>query len=66
LLFRLGHNTIEWRVAIPFTIAAIAGVLTGTRVADRLDAKSSLRWFAALLVGVALYTAIRAATALVQ
>ena len=66
VVLRLGHNTIEWRVAIPFTIAAIAGVLTGKRMADRLDAKSSLRWFAALLVGVALYTAIQATSALVH
>ena len=65
LLLRLGHSTIEWRVAIPFTLAAVAGVLTGKRVADWLDPKSSLRWFAALLVGVALYTAIQATTALV-
>jgi uncharacterized membrane protein YfcA len=64
LLLRLGHNTIEWRVAIPFTLAAIAGVLTGKRLADRLDPTSSLRWFAALLVAVAVYTAARAIAAL--
>ena len=66
LLLRLGHSTIEWRVAIPFTVAAIAGVLTGKRLADRLDPKSSLRWFAALLVAVAFYTAIHAAATLVH
>ena len=66
VLLRIGHSTIEWRIAAPFTVAAIAGVLTGKRLADRLDPKSSLRWFAALLVTVATYTAIQATAALVQ
>ena len=44
--------------------AAIAGVLSGGKIADRLDPEGSLRWFAALLVVVAAYTAIRAAAAL--
>jgi uncharacterized membrane protein YfcA len=41
-------------------VAAIAGVLAGGKVADRLDATRSLRWFAVLLVSVAAYTAVRA------
>lgn len=65
LLLRLGHSTIEWRIAIPFTLAAIAGALTGKHLADRLDPKSSLRWFAGLLVAVAVYTAINATAAVV-
>jgi uncharacterized membrane protein YfcA len=65
LSLRLGESTIEWRVAIPFTVAAIAGVLTGKRLADRLDPRSSLRWFAVLLVGVAVYTAANATSALI-
>src|SRR5262249_29276709 len=43
-------TTIDWRIALPFTLAAIAGVLAGKRVGHRLDAQRSLRWFAALLV----------------
>ena len=66
LVLRLGHSSLEWHIAIPFTVAAIAGVLTGKRLADRLDASSSLRWFAVLLVAVALYTAADAASALVS
>ena len=66
LFLRLGHDTIDWRVAIPFTLMGIVGVLTGKRIADRLDPRSSLRWFAGLLVAVALYTAIAATTALVS
>ena len=53
---RASTATVDWGVTIPFAVAAIAGVLTGGRVADRLDAQRSLRWFAALLVAVALYT----------
>ena len=60
LVTRLGSSTIDWSVAIPFTVAAILGVLVGKRIADRLDAQRSLNWFAVLLVGVALYTAIQA------
>lgn len=61
---RLGSSVIEWSVAVPFTIAAIAGVLAGKRVADRLPAVTMLRWFAGLLVGVALYTAGRSVAGL--
>jgi uncharacterized membrane protein YfcA len=65
LATRLATTSIDWRTTLPFTVAAIAGVLTGGGVADRLDPKRSLRWFAGLLVAVAAYTAIRAGTALV-
>jgi hypothetical protein len=61
---RLATTTIDWKVTLPFTVAAIAGVLTGGKVADRLDPTKSLRWFAALLVAVAVYTATRAGLAL--
>lgn len=62
---RLATTTIDWSVTLPFVIAAIAGVVAGGRVADRLDPQRSLRWFAALLGAVAVYTAFRAASALV-
>ncbi len=64
LVLRLGQDTIEWRVAVPFTVAAILGVLTGKRLHDRLDPEKSLHWFAALLVVVAVYTGISAISAL--
>ena len=63
---RLGHSAIDWEVTLPFVIAAAGGVVTGSRVANRLDAKRSLAGFAALLVLVAGYTAIRATMALMQ
>ena len=62
---RLATTSIDWAVTIPFSIAAIAGVLTGSKVANRLDAQRSLRWFAVLLVMVSAYTALRAVGALV-
>lgn len=56
LAARVGTTGIEWGVTPPFAVAAVAGVLTGGRVAGRLDPRRSLRWFAALLVAVAAYT----------
>jgi hypothetical protein len=64
LASRLATTTIDWGVTLPFMVAAIGGVMTGGRVADRLDPERSLRWFAALLVAVAVYTATRAGLAL--
>ena len=63
---RLATTSIDWAVALPFTISAVAGVLAGKRIADRLDPKLSIRWFAALLVGVAAYTAVRASMGLAR
>ncbi len=54
-----GDATIEWAVTLPFTVAAVAGVLSGSRLAGRLDPERSLRWFAGLLITVAVYTAVR-------
>lgn len=65
LATRLATTSIDWRVTLPFTVAAVAGVLTGGSVAGGLAPERSLRWFAGLLVAVAAYTAIRAGTALV-
>lgn len=64
LTTRLATTSIDWHITLPFTIAAIAGVLSGGKVADRLDPERSLRWFAGLLLAVAAYTAIRATNAL--
>lgn len=57
LTTRLATVGIDWSITLPFAVAAIAGVLVGSKVADRLDAERSLRWFAGLLLAVALYTA---------
>jgi MFS family permease len=44
-------------VAAAFTATAVAGVLVGGRIADRIDAERSLRAFAVGLVLLALFTA---------
>ena len=54
---RLATSEIDWNVALPFTVASIAGVQIGTRLADRLPAATLVRSFVGLLVGVAVYTA---------
>lgn len=64
LLARLGHGGVDWAVTVPFAVSALAGVLAGTRLADRLPAQAMLRWFAALLVAVAVYTATTSIVAL--
>jgi uncharacterized membrane protein YfcA len=61
---RMATTSIEWGVTVPFVVAAVVGVALGGRSADRLDPTRSLRAFAALLVAVAAYTAIRAGLAL--
>lgn len=61
---RLQTTGIEWKVALPFLVAGILGVGTGKRLADRLPAATMARWFVALLVTVAVYTAVRSAIAL--
>lgn len=66
LAARGGPGAVEWSVALPFTLAALAGVATGVRAADRLQAKTLLRGFAALLIGVALFTGGQATAALVS
>jgi hypothetical protein len=55
LAARLGTSGVEWSVALPFTAAALAGVLTGSTIADRVDAGGLVRWFAGSLVALSLY-----------
>ena len=57
---RLG-GSIDWGTTLVFTLAATAGVGTGTRVADHIEPQTMQSAFAALLVVVALYTGGRAA-----
>lgn len=64
LAARLGDVSIDWTVAAAFTVAAIAGVITGGRIADRIDAQRSLKLFAAGLVLLALFTGGSAIVAL--
>ena len=66
LATRMGTTGIDWSVALPFTLAAAAGAGAGKRVADHLPADAALRWFAGVLVAVALYTGGRAVAGLLE
>lgn len=61
---RLGDGGIDWAVVAPFAVSSIAGVFVGSRLADHRDPRSLQRWFAGLLVAVAVYTAGRSLGAL--
>jgi uncharacterized protein len=65
LVVRLGTSGVEWSVALPFTIAALAGVLAGSSVAGRVNAGALVRWFAAALVVLSLYISTTALTSLI-
>jgi uncharacterized membrane protein YfcA len=64
LAFRLSSGGVDWRVALPFTLAGIIGVLLGDRIAGRVPAANLTRWFVWLLVAVAAYTATQSVLAL--
>jgi len=64
LLFRLSSEEIDWRVAIPFTVAGMIGVLIGDLIAARVPAGRLIRWFVWLLVAVAGYTAVQSLVAI--
>jgi uncharacterized membrane protein YfcA len=57
LAARAGSAHIDWTVAAAFTLMAVVGATTGSRLAGRMEAQRSLRAFAAALVLLALYTA---------
>ena len=60
LLSRIGtHASIEPRLVIIFTAAAIAGTLAGSRVASKTRPERLMGAFALLMIVVAVYTAAR-------
>jgi uncharacterized membrane protein YfcA len=61
---RLDGGTLDWSVIVPFMIASLLGLRTGTRLATRRDPRDLQRWFVFLLVAVAGYTAVRSLLAL--
>lgn len=60
LVARSAGLHVDWAVVAPFAGAAVAGVLLGRRVADRVHGDHLRRGFAALLVLVAAATAVSA------
>jgi uncharacterized membrane protein YfcA len=64
LVARADTGTLEWRVAVPFTVAAVLGSVVGSRIAGRVDHDRLVNAFVVLLVVVAAYTAARSVGAL--
>ncbi len=54
-----GHPHIDAAVLVPFTLAAIAGTVFGSRLASRLRPERLVGAFTVLLVVIAIYTASR-------
>lgn len=55
LVSHLGFGSVDLSVAVPFTVAAVAGALVGGRLAARIDTERLERWFAYLVVAVAVF-----------
>lgn len=49
---RLGVAEFDWKVIVPFTVAAIVGAVVGKRLADRLSGTVLTRAFAIMLMAV--------------
>lgn len=64
LAARAGSETFHWSIIVPFTAAAIVGSVAGKEVADRVSGAALSRAFAALLIAVAVYVAIRSGVGL--
>jgi uncharacterized membrane protein YfcA len=62
---RLESGSIEWGTVIPFTIASLIGVVVGSRLSSTKDPTTLQKWFVALLVVVALYTATNSLIAII-
>lgn len=65
LAVRLGTTGVEWSVALPFSVAALGGVVAGKRLVERVDPAALVRWFAAALVVLSLWITATALTSLV-
>jgi len=63
LAVRVATSGVDWRVAVPFTLASLIGVVGGTAVAGRVDARLLGRALAVLLLGVGVYVGFRGLTA---
>jgi uncharacterized membrane protein YfcA len=61
---RLPGPALPWNAILAFGIAAIPGVIVGSRLSRTVEPERLARWFVALLVGVAAYTAVRSSVAL--
>ena len=53
LAARIGDTHFDWRIVVPFTLAAIMASVAGKRIADRFSGDALMRAFSVLLVLVA-------------
>lgn len=58
-VFHLGLGSIDLGIAVPFALAGVAGAVMGQRFSDRLPGEKLSRWFAYLVIGVALFVLIQ-------
>ena len=59
LLSRLDTESLPWEVIAPFGVAGLVGVGAGALIAGRLTSAELIRGFAALVLALAVYTAVR-------
>jgi uncharacterized membrane protein YfcA len=59
LLSRFGMEGIPWVTVIVFALGGLAGALLGSRIAGKMRSETLTRWFAGLIVVIAVYTAAR-------
>ena len=57
LLSRFGMEGIPWVTVIVFALAGLAGALLGSRIAGKMRSEALTRWFAGLIMVIAIYTA---------
>ena len=55
-----GDAALDYRIAVAFTVAAVAGSLAAARLASRLPAERLRRWFAYLVFAVAAFVIVQA------
>jgi uncharacterized membrane protein YfcA len=59
LVQRCDGEPLPWEAILAFGLAATPGVIVGARLARSVEPHRLTSWFVALLIGVAMYTAIR-------
>lgn len=55
LVAHAGIGSIDMGITVPFTVAAVIGAIAGERIGERVAGPRLSRWFAYLVVGVALF-----------
>ena len=64
LVSRVGAIDLDYRVVVPFTVAAVVGTILGKRIADRFSGVALTRAFAVMLALVGLFVGAQSLLAL--